>query len=499
MSRAEGAVPRSPDPAAYLSKAATILREGGPLQLVLRTFQKLASPLVEFGNITFVMRDLNESLPEPRAALDLELRRASLADFESLLELSHAAQSERALRERFRHGDLCFVAVDPVHRIVHSRWVLIGRGHVPELGMDLILRPDEAYFYDGFTRPDMRGRGIDGVLRHFIFSSLHAAGFNTAYSYVRGDNPVASRAARRWQKPAGRFWYLRLRGSSPLVIGKRTSSTPALEKRAPMRGENGTRSLRARAWREWFEGWVSQPFSKRSIGCHSISEEAFASTAEFVVAALRLDPDSDVVLDVGCDSAMVSRLVAPRCRYFVGVDFIPAMLADIPQPAFASASGRPASLVAADGRFAPFRAHAFTKAYCSGVIHTVPSREDGLEIIQELLRVCRPGGEVLVAAVPDTAKRFRACTEAWRQAGPSGKLRLLISLALPRPVKNGLRRLLGLQGERLVFLDYDLDDLKRKLESQGARCEILHFPDNYWSANFRNTRSNLLIRKAAAS
>lgn len=116
-------------------------------------------------------------------------------------------------------------------------------------------------------------------------------------------------------------------------------------------------------------------------------------------------------------------------------------------------------------------------------------------MIEELVRVCRPGGTVLVASIPDRAKRFSAYLEAWRRSGLAGRLRLLTSLALPRPAKDVLRRLLGLEQRNLLAsLDYDLEKLKRSLEAQGLVCQILDFPGNYWSRDFRKTRSNLLIR-----
>jgi glucosamine--fructose-6-phosphate aminotransferase (isomerizing) len=88
---------------------------------------------------------------------------------------------------------------------------------------------------------------------------------------------------------------------------------------------------------------------------------------------------------------MVSRLVSPRCRGFVGVDFIPGMMMDIQRDAVRSAAGKPASLMAGDGRSLPFRSRVFTKAYCSGVLHTLPSHADGLRMVEELVRVCQPG------------------------------------------------------------------------------------------------------------
>lgn len=475
-------------------RAARVLAEGGPQHLLLQALRKLTRPLLECGSVIFFARDLSEPPPEPRAALDLKLHIASPAQLDLLLNSPEFPQTEEMLRERFRAGDICFAALDAEGKLAHSRWVTTRRGYIPELDMELFLKPGEAYMYDGYTRPDLRGRGIDGFVRCSIFVALRAGGFNRLYSYVRGDNPVGLRAARRWLRPVGRLWYLRFRGARPLVLAEGGPELPVLIKRTDIEKRQQTRLSRARAWRAWFESWLDEPHAKRSSGFSALPEEYFVSAADYIVSALALDPKSDLVLDVGCDSAMISRLVAPHCLRLVGVDFIPGLLADIPDEAAKSASSRRACFVAADGRLLPFKSHVFTKAYCSAVIHTLPSVEDGARMIEELVRVCRPGGTILVASIPDRAKRFSAYLEAWRRSSLAGRLRLLTSLALPRPAKDVLRRLLGLeQQNQLISLDYDLEKLKRRLEAQGLVCQILDFPENYWSRDFRKTRSNLLI------
>jgi hypothetical protein len=43
------------------------------------------------------------------------------------------------------------------------------------------------------------------------------------------------------------------------------------------------------------------------------------------------------------------------------------------------------------------------------------------------------------------------------------------------------------------FLDYDLEGIARALEARGLRCEVRDFPPDYWSDEFRTSRSNLVI------
>jgi SAM-dependent methyltransferase len=247
---------------------------------------------------------------------------------------------------------------------------------------------------------------------------------------------------------------------------------------------------RGRAWREWFEGWLNEPLTKRSTGTGTLPEEYFTSAAAFVVSTLRLDASTDQVLDVGCDSAMISRRVAPHCRRFVGVDFIPGMLCDAQR-----AGGHPSlNMAAADGRQLPFRSHAFDKVYCSAVIHTLPSIGDGEALVDELIRVCRPGGEVLVASVPDIRKRRSSQRLIWRRASLSQRLAMIASWALPPAIRHPLKRAAGRPSiDPMRYLEYDLAALARRLTGRGLVAEVVDFPDTYWSVDFRTSRSNLHI------
>jgi hypothetical protein len=372
--------------------------------------------------------------------------------------------------------------------------VTLTGARIPELDMTLVPAPDAAYFYDGYTRPDARRRGIDSVVRAVIFEALRALGRGRVHSYVRDDNPGGLRAAGRCQQELGTVRYVRLFGSRPWLFGAHRKHMAAL-----LRPTNRTRidetAARARDWRSWFEGWLQEPLAKRSIGFHELPDDAFEAMAQHISSTLRLDPSRDVVLDLGCDSALVSRRVAPRCARLVGVDFIPGMLIDAQRRRGGEGAVPPGlCFAAADGRNLPFPAKTFAKAYCSGVVHTLPSREDGLAMILELVRVSKPGGQVLIAAVPDTRKRWRARRAAWRAGSVRERAKVVAAAALPGAVKRLLRRLAPwLPHPGLVYLEYDLGKVKVLLEARGLGCTIVDYPPDFWSRDFRETRSNLLV------
>src|SRR4051812_37330283 len=115
-------------------------------------------------------------------------------------------------------------------------------------------------------------------------------------------------------------------------MGKKINrSVSASESAGALGMEGKERSRRIEFFRDWFEGFVHKPMEMRSTGQSSLPQEYFMAMADFISDTLQLNPEFDSVLDVGCDSAMVSRLIAPRCDRFIGVDFIPGMVAQIPQ------------------------------------------------------------------------------------------------------------------------------------------------------------------------
>jgi SAM-dependent methyltransferase/GNAT superfamily N-acetyltransferase len=480
--------------ATVAARAARLFREGGARHLFYRTINKMHVRFLDVGTVNFFVRDLTIDIGDQLSpALPCEVRFATRADIAPIVD-GRPSLGAAKIAERFDRGDRCFVAIDGTGRVAHCRWVATAAAEIPELDIDLVLWPGEAYFYDGYTRPDARGRGVDAAVRTYIFRWLRSAGYERVYSYVRGDNPVGLRAAARLQHHVGKVGYFKRRGGRTFIFGGQHPALPLLLPRSFSAFEQTEREVRAEKSRAWFQDWLNRPLPQRSTGFHEMPPEYFRATADFISTTLGLDPAKDVVLDVGCDSAMVSRLVAPRSAAFFGTDFMPCLLIDAPRDAVKTAAGLPGAFAAADGRRLPYRSGAFTKAYCCAVIHVLASREDGIRMINEIVRVCRPGAEVLISSVPDTAKRSAAFGELWRAAGAVEKMRLLAARALPQRARKALRRLTGIdRRDPIVLLEYDLRRLKSALRAHALNCRIVDFPDSYPSRDFRRTRSSLLI------
>lgn len=223
---------RSPRwPFRYRDRIAQIRRDEGLRHLSSRILHKLAAPVAEWGSITFFERVL-ASDSVLRGHAEFTVREVAPAEAGLLEAGRDPSQSCDEALCRFRRGDRAFAAMDAHGSCVHTRWVTTLPTVIPEIDRAIVPGPGQAYVYNAYTRPDSRGRGIDGLVRNLIFSTLRSEGFTAVYSYVRSDNPAGRRAASRWQRPVGHVRYIRIAHGSPFVFRARQSTFPPLAKRS---------------------------------------------------------------------------------------------------------------------------------------------------------------------------------------------------------------------------------------------------------------------------
>ena len=222
---------RAEDPRPLGERLRNALSQGGVPQLLRRSANRLTSPWLEFGSVTFFRRSLDGGPEVPRARPGLEIFEASLADVSLILEASDPRRTCRIVRDRLRRGDLCFMALDPSGRPIHSGWATVVGAHVPELGRDIVLRRHEAYLYDAFTPPSRRGTGAFGFVLDHLFAKLQGLGARVVYSYVRSDDPKGQRAACVRLRPVGTVRHIRVNGRAPLLLGCRHKRLPTLVRR----------------------------------------------------------------------------------------------------------------------------------------------------------------------------------------------------------------------------------------------------------------------------
>ncbi len=213
----------------YSRTVQTAYHDGGSRYVACSIAKKIFWPIGQMGYVMFFERDLRNYSHDSAKILSVQLTLLTERDC-GLLACSRQNDSGvvgRAM-ERFDKGDQCFVALAPTNEVVHSRWVSTKDTDIPELRMKTRPLPRQAYMYDGYSKPEYRGRGIDGAIRNFIFETLKSQGIENVYSYVRSDNPVGIRAAARWQSRLCKVWYLQFRDAKPLVFRSRQVRLPIL-------------------------------------------------------------------------------------------------------------------------------------------------------------------------------------------------------------------------------------------------------------------------------
>ena len=118
---------------------------------------------------------------------------------------------------------------------------------------------------------------------------------------------------------------------------------------------------------------------------------AFTAGIPWIVAAAAPRP-SDRCLEVAAGTALISRALAPRVSYVVGVDLTPAMLQTGTEQADRAHLDN-LGLVLGDARELPFPSDAFDLVVTRFSLHHF---EDVDAPLAEMVRVCRPGGRLVV-------------------------------------------------------------------------------------------------------
>lgn len=106
------------------------------------------------------------------------------------------------------------------------------------------------------------------------------------------------------------------------------------------------------------------------------------------------------LLEVGCASGFVARGVAPRVGAYVGVDVAARAVAMAKRLNLGNAEFR-----VGDGTKLPFTKDRFDAAICYDVFTNFPDFALGEAIIRDMLRVVKPGGNVLIGSIPDGARQ----------------------------------------------------------------------------------------------
>jgi len=132
----------------------------------------------------------------------------------------------------------------------------------------------------------------------------------------------------------------------------------------------------------------------RQVGLFSGPDSPFVRRAVGTVVE-RLEPlGSDMVaLDVACGAGHAAEVVAPEVRLVMGIDLTVALL-ELGAARLAAANVRNVVLQEGNAEALPFVADSFDLVYCLAALHHIG---DPVRAVEEMTRVCRPGGRVVLS------------------------------------------------------------------------------------------------------
>ncbi|HEX3453458.1 MAG TPA: methyltransferase domain-containing protein [Gaiellaceae bacterium] len=146
---------------------------------------------------------------------------------------------------------------------------------------------------------------------------------------------------------------------------------------------------------------VRSSFS-RQVGLFSGESSPFAGRGANLAWLEPIDAET-VALEIACGAAHVAQDLAPHVRAIVGIDLTPELLT-LGRDRLRDAGIDNVVLQEGDAQALPFVDDSFDLVYCRASLHHFA---DPARAVGEMVRVCRPGGQVTISdlVVPDPELR----------------------------------------------------------------------------------------------
>lgn len=148
-----------------------------------------------YRRVVIVERSLDEPLPPVEARLPVTLGLLQESEVDEYVAFRPEAEPAE-IRRRLQAGQLCFVARHE-GRLVQIAWAAIGRARIDYLAREVALAPDQAYCYESFTAPDVRGQNIAAARSVFMQQVLRQADYRRLVAVIMPENKRAFRPAEK--------------------------------------------------------------------------------------------------------------------------------------------------------------------------------------------------------------------------------------------------------------------------------------------------------------
>ena len=199
---------------------------------------------------------------------------------------------------------------------------------------------------------------------------------------------------------------------------------------------------------------------------------------------------SNRLLDVGCGSGVLLAGLKSSVMSVSGVDISPRMI----EIAKDFVKGGYFSVSNADNL--AFNDNLFDKIICYSVFHYFPDEKFAMKTIDEFLRVCKPGGKILIGDIPSKKHYDEIFTHVKKiKSFIKSRLKHLIRIFFGKPIKKGIHECYYIHKPKNWIL-YKLDNLCKYIESYGYSAKVLRQCDNQqWNTITYNYRFDILIEK----
>ena len=188
-----------------LSRGANRVKARGPAEVAELLGRRVVEGLFSDDEILMYVRDAGGDFS---TRPEWTFRAASTADAVRYAE-DIGTDSVRSFQARLSAATRCFV-VEKAGRFVHSTWATTASAWMRELRSYIKPPAGDAYIYESYTRPEVRGQGVYPFALTNICATLGRDGVRRAWVAVEGDNPASIRAVTKasfepaWRFPFGR-------------------------------------------------------------------------------------------------------------------------------------------------------------------------------------------------------------------------------------------------------------------------------------------------------
>jgi ubiquinone/menaquinone biosynthesis C-methylase UbiE len=234
---------------------------------------------------------------------------------------------------------------------------------------------------------------------------------------------------------------------------------------------------------------IRDQFTRQATPFSTAAPIADAGALDMIVQAAAAGPD-DTMLDVACGGGIVVCALAPHVRHATGIDMTPAML-DRARLLAAERGIANVTWHKGDVEHLPYPDGAFTIVVTRFAVHHFP---DPAAVFREIVRVCAPGGRIVVVDTYASADPAKAAAFNRLETLRDPSHARCLALA---ELKD-LFRAAGLAEPRAIF--YELRDtvenlLARSFPNPGDDAKIIEL----FTAALADDRLGIAVRRVGGS